>query len=467
MYKKIPGNEKYRINLNKEIIDENNNKVILNKNDTIIMYGMEHKVNLDFLALIAWYEIDTIPNVQEHLKKIKFANILNTMLRIKSGKQMYFTEPIYYNEKYRIIPNFSNYAIDIDGNVLNISTNTLETNIRNDGDYMSIYIYNPDKCVNKNIRIHRLKAMAWIDNDDYLTRPYVNHIDGIKINNNLSNLEWVSHDENVLHSRAMGLHFDMKPMKVRDIKTGNVHTFVSAKTLADFLGTSAIRASDYIHRLPGHLFAKRYEIKSLDDNTPWYYDGTDRGLFTNYKNVHIITVLNKKTGEKLVFNNARKMAKFYNLTGLKDKGIEYIAAYIKKNITYLELTYDVNITKGPYTVLNIKTNKAYIVNSIVEAAKIINMNRSKIQSDLKKGLKHIYSNKFIIHCGINVSDINIKEYIERPKLDKIKVINVKTKEFKIYDSIRALFRETNTGRKTIVNRIKSGKVYNGYLYRTL
>jgi hypothetical protein len=47
--------------------------------------------------------------------------------------------------------------------------------------------------------VHRLVAIAFIPNDDK-TKTQVNHLDGNKRNNNLDNLEWVTHGENMKHS---------------------------------------------------------------------------------------------------------------------------------------------------------------------------------------------------------------------------------------------------------------------------
>jgi hypothetical protein len=53
------------------------------------------------------------------------------------------------------------------------------------------------------LRIHRCVAEAFISNPE--DRPEVNHIDGVKANNQYTNLEWVTALENVRHARANGL----------------------------------------------------------------------------------------------------------------------------------------------------------------------------------------------------------------------------------------------------------------------
>ena len=67
------------------------------------------------------------------------------------------------------------------------------------------------KYINYNgciVYVHRLVAAAFIENPS--DRPVVNHIDGKKENNDVSNLEWVTFQENTIHAYNTGL---IQPMK--------------------------------------------------------------------------------------------------------------------------------------------------------------------------------------------------------------------------------------------------------------
>ena len=55
----------------------------------------------------------------------------------------------------------------------------------------------------KNLNVHRVIALSMIPNPKNL--PCVNHKDGNKLNNSVSNLEWCTHSENTIHSFQSGL----------------------------------------------------------------------------------------------------------------------------------------------------------------------------------------------------------------------------------------------------------------------
>lgn len=62
----------------------------------------------------------------------------------------------------------------------------------------------------KSFKLHRIVAQAFVPNPEGL--PQVNHIDGNKSNNTVSNLEWVTNQQNVIHAFS-GEHVSVKDMK--------------------------------------------------------------------------------------------------------------------------------------------------------------------------------------------------------------------------------------------------------------
>ena len=67
--------------------------------------------------------------------------------------------------------------------------------------YPIVYLSKDGK--QKTITVHRLVALTFIENP--LNLPQVNHIDGNKTNNNVSNLEWCDNSYNQIHAHKTGL----------------------------------------------------------------------------------------------------------------------------------------------------------------------------------------------------------------------------------------------------------------------
>lgn len=91
---------------------------------------------------------------------------------------------------------------------------------------------------NNNIKLaHVLVAETYIPNPD--DKPYVNHKDGIKINNQVDNLEWSTTSENAIHAYETGLH---KTERVMIVETGEI--FRSAAECARAIGGTACGICD-------------------------------------------------------------------------------------------------------------------------------------------------------------------------------------------------------------------------------
>ena len=101
----------------------------------------------------------------------------------------------------------------------------------------------------KTYRLHRLVAKAWVEGWSE-NRDVVNHIDGNRLNNAASNLEWVSISENAKHAydklnRSNGRAYQRNG-KFTKIILDDQYEFKTIRALAKFLGKSETQTQRYI-----------------------------------------------------------------------------------------------------------------------------------------------------------------------------------------------------------------------------
>lgn len=113
-----------------------------------------------------------------------------------------------------------------------------------EGKYCTVSL--SKKGVKKSYNVHRLVAEHFLEQPEGCTE--VNHKDGNKRNNHISNLEWVSQRQNLLHAMSELNHFPFgkKPRRVRcmDMETGEIVTeFISVAQAAKTIGKMSARSS--------------------------------------------------------------------------------------------------------------------------------------------------------------------------------------------------------------------------------
>jgi hypothetical protein len=101
-----------------------------------------------------------------------------------------------------IIEDFPNYSINKNGVVINNFTNRIIKHHTDKKGYKRIGLRVGNK--QKNFYVHRLVAKAFILNPH--NKKTVNHKNGIKSDNDVNNLEWMTIKENLKHAYNIGLY---------------------------------------------------------------------------------------------------------------------------------------------------------------------------------------------------------------------------------------------------------------------
>lgn len=151
-------------------------------------------------------------------------------------------------EHWMEIEAFPRYLVSDQGRVQNVVTGRIlkpqmsGRDIKQGNGYLQVYLCTGHGCIQN--RVHRLVASTFIG---IIPEGFtVNHIDGIKINNVVDNLEIVSYSDNNRHAFETGLKLPTYAFKrVRCIETGE--TFNSVNEAAERFGTFAQLISAVIH----------------------------------------------------------------------------------------------------------------------------------------------------------------------------------------------------------------------------
>jgi len=122
------------------------------------------------------------------------------------------------NETFVTIKGFPNYSISDKGKVMSYSHSEEGRLLKPQKDAMGYYhvriydgthdrgTYSSGYAKPKLEKVHRLVAQHFLPEPDTTTYMEVNHIDGDKQNNDVTNLEWLSRKDNINHAWEIGLN---------------------------------------------------------------------------------------------------------------------------------------------------------------------------------------------------------------------------------------------------------------------
>ena len=190
------------------------------------------------------------------------------MNNIENGQSA--AEQIY---EIRDIPGWEGlYACDTKGQIYSYRSNKFLQPSKNKRGYLHVTFTRDGK--RYDYRVQRLVAMTFLENPK--NKPQVNHIDGNKLNNYLSNLEWVTPEENIQHAKEHNLFKTTctnPPKRTKDgPQVGYVFTNVFNGAQFTICGFRALRKQ---FRISGYTYGL---IQKYANTGAYIKDGLLKGL---------------------------------------------------------------------------------------------------------------------------------------------------------------------------------------------
>lgn len=107
-------------------------------------------------------------------------------------------EDKYEVSNYGRVKSLNRTTVDCNGNVRYYKGRLLKLKPNKVRGYTAVRLYKNGKV--NHIEVHRLVGIHFIPNPDNL--PVINHLNTIRHNNHVDNLEWCSYGENIKHKGA-------------------------------------------------------------------------------------------------------------------------------------------------------------------------------------------------------------------------------------------------------------------------
>jgi hypothetical protein len=174
--------------------------------------------------------------------------------------------PGFYN-----VPGINFLAISKDGIFINLITKNIIKLQKNKKGYIKLSVQVNNK--NYDYRAHRLIAITFIDKPDrHLNKSFndleVNHKDGNKENNSISNLEWVTSKENTQHA------FDNDLIKIirviaKNIITNKEEYFQGIENCSRKFNIDPTALSKHLKSKNFGTITKNWYVFKIEDKSEW------------------------------------------------------------------------------------------------------------------------------------------------------------------------------------------------------
>ncbi len=117
---------------------------------------------------------------------------------------------------WKTVKDFSKYEVNEEGIIRNKKTKYVLSQKPNNSGYPLVHLSDENN-KDRTLQVSRVVATTWLPNPDNL--PEIDHLDRNPLNNTVSNLEWVSKEENIRRKgkKIRGVKRNVRPVAQYDL----------------------------------------------------------------------------------------------------------------------------------------------------------------------------------------------------------------------------------------------------------
>lgn len=201
-----------------------------------------------------------------------------TLSEVDKNKYLKSGLKIIDDAKFIAINN-TPYLISEDGKIFNTQKASFLIPFMKDATYLKYTLAYTFK--RSPMNVHKLVATAFISNPYNL--PIINHLDGNKMNNHVSNLEWTTHENNMKHAKENGLMKSKLNNKL--LSKAVIQLSLNGDYIAEYASSQeASRKTGITHTSISHCAKGGHFKKKKNGTKVWWNCKTAGGFKWEYKN---------------------------------------------------------------------------------------------------------------------------------------------------------------------------------------
>ena len=345
-------------------------------------------------------------------------------------------ENVLVIEEWRKVDGYDNYEVSSLGRVRNLKKNKKEKILKGSKDcagYIRVGLCN--EIHQKTLKVHILVGRAFHPNPE--NKKEINHL-GAKDDNRACMLEWATHQENCAHATKHITKYKYTAVHKINIETNEI--VKTYNTINDAIKDGFSQKMISACLLGKYKTHKGFIWKRVTEKPIISTDNLEGEIWYELKD--------SIYDECKIFKNY-KVSNFGRVKGYKDKLI-------------------VPNTSSGRSVIQLIQGK---ITKYMKVHRMVLMASNTPNPENKPEVDHIDSNPTNHHLT-NLrwatkedqrNNINTKIKL----VINVKVINIETKEEKVYHGINKLANEIGSGSVTIIKYAKSGETYKGYKFEII